>query len=204
MRSPRRHYCPIPVAARQRPPAGCTGVADRRTGSICDHRTASADSSAAPSDRTVSRPRRHGRPRSAHRISVLLYSDDSDHPRRGPASAVGPPPGARPRGASAGVECATEPAVIEAVETPARSTSLVLDGEAAPAGGLGICRQLKNEIYRLPAGPGAHRPPAGRLARDLVAGRPGRAAPARPDRPRRAPWPTLRPPRSAAVGARVR
>jgi DNA-binding response OmpR family regulator len=26
----------------------------------------------------------------------------------------------------------------------------VLDGEAAPAGGMGICRQLKDEIYRCP------------------------------------------------------
>jgi DNA-binding response OmpR family regulator len=27
---------------------------------------------------------------------------------------------------------------------------LILDGEAAPAGGLGLCRQLKDEIYRCP------------------------------------------------------
>jgi len=27
---------------------------------------------------------------------------------------------------------------------------LVLDGEAAPAGGLGLCRQLKNEIFNCP------------------------------------------------------
>ena len=26
----------------------------------------------------------------------------------------------------------------------------VLDGEAVPAGGMGICRQLKDEIYRCP------------------------------------------------------
>ena len=62
---------------------------------------------------------------------------------------------------------------------------LILDGEAAPVGGMGLCSQLKDEIYRLPADPGAHRPPAGRLARHLVAGRRRRAAPARPDRARR-------------------
>ena len=27
---------------------------------------------------------------------------------------------------------------------------LILDGEAAPAGGMGICRQLKDEIYQCP------------------------------------------------------
>jgi DNA-binding response OmpR family regulator len=27
---------------------------------------------------------------------------------------------------------------------------IVLDGEAVPAGGMGICRQLKDEIYRCP------------------------------------------------------
>jgi DNA-binding response OmpR family regulator len=27
---------------------------------------------------------------------------------------------------------------------------LVLDGEAAPVGGLGLCRQLKNEIFECP------------------------------------------------------
>ena len=54
-----------------------------------------------------------------------------------------------------------------------------------PAGGLGLCRQLKNEIYQLPADPGAHRAPAGRLAGRLVARRRRRAAPPRPDRRRR-------------------
>jgi DNA-binding response OmpR family regulator len=27
---------------------------------------------------------------------------------------------------------------------------VILDGEAAPAGGLGLCRELKNEIYNCP------------------------------------------------------
>ena len=27
---------------------------------------------------------------------------------------------------------------------------LILDGEATPAGGMGVCRQLKDEIYRCP------------------------------------------------------
>jgi DNA-binding response OmpR family regulator len=46
-------------------------------------------------------------------------------------------------------ECATAPAVIEAAESGAFDL-LVLDGEAAPVGGLGLCRQLKNEIFECP------------------------------------------------------
>ena len=47
------------------------------------------------------------------------------------------------------VEVATEPIVIAQADT--RSFDLlILDGEAAPAGGLGICRQLKDEIYQCP------------------------------------------------------
>ncbi len=47
------------------------------------------------------------------------------------------------------VECATEPTVIKTVD--AGDVDLViLDGEAVPAGGLGIARQLKDEIYRCP------------------------------------------------------
>ena len=52
---------------------------------------------------------------------------------------------------------------------------------------MGICRQLKDEIYRCPPDPGARRPSAGRLAGHLVAGRRRRRPPhrrhrARPDR----------------------
>ncbi len=47
------------------------------------------------------------------------------------------------------VECATEPAVIAAMA--AGNVELaILDGESAPAGGMGIARQLKDEIYRCP------------------------------------------------------
>ena len=46
-------------------------------------------------------------------------------------------------------ESATSPAVIEAVETGTFDL-LILDGEATPVGGLGLCRQLKSEIYRCP------------------------------------------------------
>lgn len=47
------------------------------------------------------------------------------------------------------VECATEPAVIARVDAGGLDL-VILDGEAVPAGGMGICRQLKDEIYRCP------------------------------------------------------
>ncbi len=47
------------------------------------------------------------------------------------------------------VECATHAAVIGAVEGGDLDV-LVLDGEAVPHGGIGMCRQLKDEIYRCP------------------------------------------------------
>lgn len=47
------------------------------------------------------------------------------------------------------IECATEPAVIARVDAGGVDLA-ILDGEAVPAGGMGICRQLKDEIYRCP------------------------------------------------------
>ncbi|MEI7780071.1 MAG: hypothetical protein WCJ42_11680 [Actinomycetes bacterium] len=47
------------------------------------------------------------------------------------------------------VEVATEPALI-ALADKGGIDLLVLDGEAAPAGGLGVCRQLKDEIFNCP------------------------------------------------------
>ena len=46
-------------------------------------------------------------------------------------------------------ECATEPMVIATVDAQ-RFDLLILDGEAVPAGGMGIARQLKDEIYGCP------------------------------------------------------
>jgi DNA-binding response OmpR family regulator len=47
------------------------------------------------------------------------------------------------------VECATEPVVIARMDAGGVQLA-ILDGEATPAGGMGICRQLKDEIYRCP------------------------------------------------------
>jgi len=101
------------------------------------------DSHAAPavshSDRTSSE--------AAHRMSILLYSDDIAT-RDAVRVAVGRRP-ARDVEVTMWRECATAPAVIEAVEA-GQFDLLVLDGEAVPVGGLGLCRQLKNEIFSCP------------------------------------------------------
>lgn len=47
------------------------------------------------------------------------------------------------------VEVATEPVVIQQMDAGSIDLA-ILDGEAAPAGGMGISRQLKDEIYRCP------------------------------------------------------
>jgi DNA-binding response OmpR family regulator len=47
------------------------------------------------------------------------------------------------------LECATAPAVISAFDAGTVDVA-VLDGETAPVGGMGLCRQLKDEIYRCP------------------------------------------------------
>lgn len=46
-------------------------------------------------------------------------------------------------------ECATEPALITLVDRESFDL-LILDGEAAPAGGIGIARQVKDEIFNCP------------------------------------------------------
>jgi DNA-binding response OmpR family regulator len=80
-------------------------------------------------------------------VSVLLYSDDVTT-RDAVRAAVGRRP-ARDVEVVTWLECATAPAVIAAVES-GRFDVLVLDGEAAPVGGLGLCRQLKSEIFNCP------------------------------------------------------
>ena len=86
-------------------------------------------------------------PGAAHQLSLLLYSDDIAT-RDAVRVAVGRRP-ARDVEVTSWRECATAAAVIEAVET-GEFDLLILDGEAARLGGLGLCRQLKNEIFRCP------------------------------------------------------
>jgi DNA-binding response OmpR family regulator len=80
-------------------------------------------------------------------MKVLVYSDDVNT-REKVRLAVGRRPAPElPR--VEWVECATEPAVIAAMDAGGIDLA-ILDGEAVPAGGMGICRQLKLEIFRCP------------------------------------------------------
>ncbi len=81
------------------------------------------------------------------RISILLYSDDITV-RDAVRLAVGRRP-SREVEVTAWRECATQAAAVEAVEET-RFDVLILDGEATPLGGMGLSRQLKNEIYECP------------------------------------------------------
>ena len=80
-------------------------------------------------------------------LKVLVYSDDRTV-RQQVFLALGTRPSAD-LPALDFTECATEPAVISAVDKGGFDL-LILDGEAAPAGGLGVARQLKDEIYQCP------------------------------------------------------
>jgi DNA-binding response OmpR family regulator len=80
-------------------------------------------------------------------MKVLVYSDDVNT-RAAVRLALGRRPAPElPRVEI--VEVATEPAVIAAMDAGGIDVA-VLDGEAWPAGGMGICRQLKDEIYNCP------------------------------------------------------
>ncbi len=80
-------------------------------------------------------------------LTVLVYSDNVDT-RTQVRMAVGRRPAADvPR--VEWLECATPAAVVEAADQ-GRADILVLDGEASPLGGLGLCRQLKSEIFECP------------------------------------------------------
>ncbi|MEU0083690.1 hypothetical protein ACWGI0_16530 [Streptomyces sp. NPDC054802] len=79
--------------------------------------------------------------------TVLVYSDDSNTREqvrlaagRRPAADVPP---------VRFVECATLPAVLKALEEGGIDVC-VLDGETVPAGGMGVCRQIKDEVFDCP------------------------------------------------------
>jgi DNA-binding response OmpR family regulator len=80
-------------------------------------------------------------------IRVLLFSDDSAT-RDAVRLAVGRRP-ARDVEVTSWLECATPAAVVTEVER-SQFDVLVLDGESSPIGGLGLSKQLKNEIFDCP------------------------------------------------------
>jgi DNA-binding response OmpR family regulator len=80
-------------------------------------------------------------------LKVLVYSDDSSV-RSQVILALGrrPHPDLPPLEY---VEVATEPVVIQQMDGGEIALA-ILDGEAVPAGGMGIAKQLKDEIFRCP------------------------------------------------------
>ena len=113
------------------------------SGSIWRMTAPQAPQTPAPADGSALSDAAH----QVHQLSVLLYSDDVAT-RDAVRLAVGHRP-ARDVEVVTWRECATAPAVIEAVET-GDFDLLILDGEATPLGGLGLCRQLKDEILDCP------------------------------------------------------
>ncbi|GGT63924.1 hypothetical protein [Streptomyces purpureus] len=79
--------------------------------------------------------------------TVLVYSDDANT-REQVRLAAGRRPAADVPPVEF-VECATLPAVLERLDQGGVDVC-VLDGEAVPAGGMGVCRQIKDEIFQCP------------------------------------------------------
>ena len=83
-------------------------------------------------------------------LRVLVYSDDRDV-RAAVMAALGPRPHPDLRPFEY-IEVATEPVVFQVLDEHRRTPVdlVILDGEATPAGGLGIARQIKDEIFNAP------------------------------------------------------
>ena len=83
----------------------------------------------------------------ATRLKILVYSDDADT-REQIIQALGRRPHPDLPEAEY-VEVATEPVVLQQMDSGTIDLA-ILDGEAVPAGGMGIAKQLKDEIYQCP------------------------------------------------------
>ncbi|MFE7130671.1 hypothetical protein ACFVIM_07425 [Streptomyces sp. NPDC057638] len=79
--------------------------------------------------------------------TVLVYSDDANT-REQVRLATGRRPAADVPPVEF-IECATLPAVLARLEAGGVDVC-VLDGETVPAGGMGVCRQIKDEIFNCP------------------------------------------------------
>jgi DNA-binding response OmpR family regulator len=80
-------------------------------------------------------------------MRVLVYSDDAST-REKVRLALGRRPAADVPLVEI-VECATQPAAVKHLDSGTIDVA-VLDAEAAPAGGMGISRQAKDEVYDCP------------------------------------------------------
>jgi DNA-binding response OmpR family regulator len=83
----------------------------------------------------------------ANRLKILVFSDDSNV-RQQVIIALGRRPHPDLPEVEY-VEVATEPVVIQNMDSGTIALA-ILDGEAVPAGGMGIAKQLKDEIFRCP------------------------------------------------------
>lgn len=79
--------------------------------------------------------------------TVLVYSDDANTREQVRLAAGRRPASDAPH--LQYIECATLPALLSTLEERVVDVC-VLDGEAVPAGGMGVCRQIKDEIFRCP------------------------------------------------------
>src|SRR5258708_12009725 len=82
-------------------------------------------------------------------MKVVVYSHDADTRAR-MQLAIGRRPAPDVPEAEI-IPVATEPALIRLLDAGGADV-MVLDGEAQPAGGMGICRQAKDEIHDCPPG----------------------------------------------------
>jgi DNA-binding response OmpR family regulator len=80
-------------------------------------------------------------------MKVVVYSHDADT-RAEIKLAIGRRPAPDVPEAEI-IEVATEPALFRLLDAGGADV-MVLDGEAQPAGGIGVCRQAKDEIYNCP------------------------------------------------------
>ncbi|HJY74879.1 MAG TPA: hypothetical protein VJ347_24145, partial [Streptosporangiaceae bacterium] len=80
-------------------------------------------------------------------MKVVVYSHDADIRAR-IRLAIGRRPAPDVPEAEI-VEVATEPALFRLLDA-GQVEVMVLDGEAQPAGGMGVCRQAKDEIHNCP------------------------------------------------------
>jgi CheY-like chemotaxis protein len=105
----------------------------------------------SPEASTEARPDGQHRPAaekpSEKPMKVVVYSHDG-RTRGAIRLAIGrrPAPDVAPAEI---IECATEPALFRLLDAGTIDV-MVLDGEAQPAGGMGVCRQAKDEIYNCP------------------------------------------------------
>jgi DNA-binding response OmpR family regulator len=80
-------------------------------------------------------------------MKVVVYSHDADVRSR-VRLAIGRRPAPDVPEAEV-IEVATQPALIRLLDKGGADV-MVLDGEAQPAGGMGVCRQAKDEVYNCP------------------------------------------------------